>query len=125
MNTGDRIKEMRKLKGFTQEELAQKLGLKDSAIAKYESGRVENIKRNVIAEMAKVLDCSPVYLLCLDDDDSTSSSDNVSKGFILSDNEKELVLNYRRLNSEDKKMVERMIAYSAKIQSTNLTKNSN
>ena len=67
MNMGDRIKEIRKLRGLTQAELAQKLGLEDSAIAKYESGRVENIKRSVIFEMAKVLNCSPVYLLCLDE----------------------------------------------------------
>lgn len=106
MNMGDRIKEMRKLKGFTQEELAQKLGLKDSAIAKYESGRVENIKRSVISEMAKILDCSPVYLLCLDDDSS--------KKFELSDLEKQIILSYRQSDSIDREMVLRILKIEEK-----------
>lgn len=70
MEMGKRIKELRKAKGLTQEELAQKLGLKDSAIAKYENGRVENIKRSVIIEMAKIFECSPVYLMGLEEPES-------------------------------------------------------
>ena len=49
MNMAERIKERRISLGFTQEELGEKLGLQKSAIAKYENGRVENIKRSVIA----------------------------------------------------------------------------
>ena len=45
-----RIKERRIKYGLTQEELAEKLGLKKSAIAKYENGRVENIKRTTILQ---------------------------------------------------------------------------
>lgn len=63
MEMAERIKERRLLMEFTQEELGEKLGLQKSAIAKYENGRVENIKRSVIANMAKVLDCSPAYLM--------------------------------------------------------------
>lgn len=62
MGMSERIKERRLAMNYTQEELAQKLGLQKSAIAKYENGRVENIKRSVIAQMAKTLDCSPSYL---------------------------------------------------------------
>lgn len=49
--------------GYTQTELGEKLGLQASAIAKYENGRVENIKRSTIADMAEVLGCSPSYLM--------------------------------------------------------------
>ena len=42
MNMADRIKERRTSMNYTQEELAQKLGLQKSAIAKYENGRVVN-----------------------------------------------------------------------------------
>lgn len=59
----ERIKERRKIMGYTQTELGEKLGLQASAIAKYENGRVENIKRSIIADMARVLECSPCYLL--------------------------------------------------------------
>lgn len=63
MGMAEIIKERRLAMGYTQEELAQKLGLQKSAIAKYENGRVENIKRSVIAEMSKSLECSPAYLM--------------------------------------------------------------
>ncbi len=63
----DRIKQQRLRLGYTQEELAQKIGLQKSAIAKYENGRVENIKRSIILKMAHVLECTPSYLLDLDD----------------------------------------------------------
>lgn len=71
MEMAERIKERRKAMGYTQTELGEKLDLKASAIAKYENGRVENIKRSTIADMAKVLECSPAYLMGWDEEDST------------------------------------------------------
>lgn len=115
MNMGDRIREVRKLRGLTQEELAQKLGLKDSAIAKYESGRVENIKRSVISEMARVLECSPVYLLCLDEDnDNDSLPTNKTSVFDVSNIEKEIIKSYRQADSIDKEMVLRILKIEEK-----------
>ena len=43
--TGERIKKLRKEKGLTQEQLGNLLGVKKSAIAKYENNRVENLKK--------------------------------------------------------------------------------
>lgn len=63
MNMSEIIKERRIAVGLTQEELGEKLGVKKSAVAKYENGRVENIKRSVIMKMADVLECTPGYLL--------------------------------------------------------------
>ena len=63
MGMAERIRERRLAMGYTQEELAAKLGLQKSAIAKYENGRVENIKRSIISKMAEVLECSPAYLM--------------------------------------------------------------
>lgn len=79
MTMADRIKERRLQMAYTQEELAQKLGLQKSAIAKYENGRVENIKRSVIAEMANVLECSPSYLMGWDE----SSPKSHKKGIVI------------------------------------------
>ena len=77
MEMSDRIKERRTDMGFTQEELGKKLGLQKSAIAKYENGRVENIKRSVIAEMAEVLECSPSYLMGWDDTKKEKNINNI------------------------------------------------
>lgn len=62
MEMNQRIKERRLALNMTQEELAHKLGMQKSAIAKYESGRVENIKRSVLAKMAELLECPPHIL---------------------------------------------------------------
>ena len=67
MCMADRIKEKRIQAGLTQEELAEKLGLKKSAIAKYENRRVENIKRSIIQKMSDILDCTPSYLMGWDE----------------------------------------------------------
>lgn len=63
MNIGDKIKSARLAKGYTQEELGNMLGVQKSAIAKYEKGRVVNIKRSVLAKISKVLDIPPVELV--------------------------------------------------------------
>ena len=48
MEMGEIIKQLRKAHNLTQEELGKRLGVQKSAIAKYEKGRVENIKRSTI-----------------------------------------------------------------------------
>jgi repressor LexA len=56
MELGQKIKEARLQKGLTQEELGKIVGLQKSAIAKYENGRVVNIKRSTLQKLAKALD---------------------------------------------------------------------
>ena len=70
MTMGDRIKERRKAMGFTQEEFGKRLGVQKSAVAKWENGRVENLKRTTILEMSNILDCDPSYLMGYDDEDA-------------------------------------------------------
>lgn len=67
MDMGERIKYLRNLKGWTQEELGTKVGMQKSAIAKYEKGNVENMKRSVIKKMSELFEVSPSYLMALDD----------------------------------------------------------
>lgn len=56
MEVGEIIKEARLEKGLTQEELGKLVGVQKSAIAKYENGRVVNIKRSTLKMLASVLD---------------------------------------------------------------------
>lgn len=63
MDMSDIIRNLRKQNNMTQEELAHKVGLQKSAIAKYENGRVENMKRSVIQDMANALGVTPPYLM--------------------------------------------------------------
>ena len=68
MTIGEKIKQARLAKGYTQEELGNLVGVKKAAINKYESGIVQNLKRSMIAKLADALDIDPVSLIGIDDE---------------------------------------------------------
>lgn len=63
MTIGEKIKRLRKERGMTQEELGAAVGVQKAAINKYETGIVINLKRDMIAKLARALDVNPVWLL--------------------------------------------------------------
>lgn len=63
MSMGNRIKELRKNKGLTQEELGTIIGVKKAAIQKYENGDVENLKRTRIKTLAETFGVTPSFLM--------------------------------------------------------------
>lgn len=67
MSIGNKIKAARLAKGMTQEELGKKLGVQKSAIAKYESGRVVNIKRSTLKKISDILEIRPSELIFTED----------------------------------------------------------
>jgi len=63
VNIGEKIKTARIAKGLTQEQLGELLGLQKSAVAKYENGRVVNIKRSTLQKISEVLGIKPSELI--------------------------------------------------------------
>lgn len=63
MSIGDKIRRARLEKGMSQEELGDILGIQKSAVAKYENGRVTNIKRQTLQKLSEVLDIPPHELI--------------------------------------------------------------
>lgn len=63
MDIGEKIRQARLSKGMTQEELGSILGVQKSAIAKYENGRVVNIKRSTLKKMSDILNIPPFELI--------------------------------------------------------------
>lgn len=63
MEIGQKIKKARLEKGMTQQELGDIVGVQKSAIAKYESGRVVNIKRSTLQKIASALNIRPSELI--------------------------------------------------------------
>jgi transcriptional regulator with XRE-family HTH domain len=96
MEFKDILKSERIAHGYTQEELGRLVGLKKSAIHKYENGLVVNPGRSLIFKFAKALDVSPAYLLGIEDERPT-------------DSEKDLLECFRTLNSDGK---EKVLAYA-------------
>lgn len=63
MNIGEKIRNARLRKGMTQEELGNAVGVQKSAIAKYENGRVVNIKRSTLKKLSDILSIAPSELI--------------------------------------------------------------
>lgn len=61
--TGQLIKKLRKEKGLTQEQLGNLLGVKKSAIAKYENNRVANLKKETIQKLSEIFEVPASYFL--------------------------------------------------------------
>ena len=57
---GERIKTLRKKRGYNQKELADLLGKSLRTIQKYESGEIE-VSIAMVNELAKVLDTTPIF----------------------------------------------------------------
>lgn len=69
MTIGERVKKTREEKGYTQEELASKLGYKSrSSVNKIEKER--DIPRSMVVKLAEVLGVTPSYLMGWDETDN-------------------------------------------------------
>ena len=59
------IKRARMLRNLTQAELGERLGVQAAAVQKWKSGKVTNIKRNILRDMAVELRVNPALLIGL------------------------------------------------------------
>ena len=106
MELGQKIKAARLEKGLTQEELGNIVGLQKSAIAKYENGRVVNIKRSTLQKLAKALDLRGSDLII----ESNPKETATLHARVLTDTELMLSIEqYYELSDEKKKMVRDLI----------------
>lgn len=113
MNIGEKIKSARLAKGYTQEELGNLIGVQKSAVAKYETGRVVNIKRSVLAKISKVLDIAPVELVS---DINEKPVEMAERHFemIMDEDLNEIFEEFRSLDAQKKKIVKDLIHNLAK-----------
>jgi transcriptional regulator with XRE-family HTH domain len=106
MELGEKINQARLQKGLTQEELGNIVGLQKSAIAKYENGRVVNIKRSTLQKLAKALDLRGSDLII----ESNPKEAATLHARVLMDTELMLSIEqYYNLSDEKKKMVRDLI----------------
>lgn len=80
MEIRDLIRQKRIALGMTMKEVADKVGVSEGTISRWESGEIANMKRGAIASLAKVLQLSPNSIMGWDDDEQESAapaSDNL------------------------------------------------
>ena len=63
MTTGERMKQRRKELGFSAEKIAERLGVSPATIYRYEKGDIEKVPVDIFAELAKILQTTPAYLM--------------------------------------------------------------
>lgn len=71
----ERIKQRRTALGLTLVELANKIGVKDATVQRYESGEIKNIKRSTVAKLAEALKTTPAYLMGWEPEEDSVASD--------------------------------------------------
>lgn len=102
---GDNILTLRKQLGWTQEDLAKRMGYKSkSTINKIEMG-INDIPQSKIAKFAEVLGTTPAYLMGWEDEQMDIPSDKVE----LTEGEKALLELFNRVPEDKQQLVLQMI----------------
>lgn len=106
MEIQDRIKLRRKALGLTLKDVAKALGVSEGTISRYESSDIQNMGVNKLPPLARVLQCSPVYLLMGWEDAPESTAASLpSPAPDLRSDEQELLQSYNSLNREGREKV--------------------
>lgn len=113
MHTGDRIKARRISLGWSQRELAEKMGYKNhSVVARVESGQVD-LPQSRLDQFAKVLGLSHGYLMGIVTEEESNKNDQLAKLIVRmrSDvNFYNTVLALSKLNEKQHRGVDQLIA---------------
>lgn len=104
MSVQDIIKKRRLELDLTLKDVARALGISEGTVSRYETGDIQNMGIDKIAKLAKVLRCSPGYLMGWED-----NPDGAHDTFTLSGLEKEIIRKFRTLNNGERAMFLRTI----------------
>ena len=77
MITGNIIKHLRNKKGLTQDELGEVLGIKKSAVQKYESGSITNLKLDTLQTLCEYFSVPPWVFIYSDRIDDLNNLDEI------------------------------------------------
>ena len=103
MTVNQKIHIVRKEKKITAAVPAEKLGISQSTVVRYENGSVKYIPLDLLNKMADIFGCSVNDLI--DGDIRYSQKKSRTPAKHLSEDEQNLLLTYRELSSEEKNAV--------------------
>ena len=104
-----RIKELRKEKNLTLEQVANIVGVGKSTVRKWETGMIANMKRDKISALAIALGTTPAYLMGWDDEEKNSPEE-----LQLTEGEKTILELFRLVPEDKQQMVLDMIRVALK-----------
>ncbi len=98
MDIKDIIKSKREELGLTLEELGKLVGVGKSTIRKWETGMIENMRRDNIVALSKALDISPSVLMGWEEENKETNQNEDA----ISIEEHKLLKNFNKLNKTGK-----------------------
>ena len=120
MEVKDILKNRRIEIGLTMKELADKIGVSEGTISRWESGHIHNMKRDKVAALSHVLEIPPEVIMGWETDvdrfAKTANIINAHRKNTLNQKEKALLSTYRELNDVYKKRVENLATPLLEIQ---------
>jgi transcriptional regulator with XRE-family HTH domain len=108
MDVGFIIKQARISKGLSQEELGEMVGVQKSAVAKWENGRVSEIKRSNLKKLADALGLRPSQLLGDIEADPVGAAASLADIYLDAEL-REMISEYKKLNSQKQAQVREYI----------------
>lgn len=84
MNTGEKIKALRKDAGLSAEYIAEKIGVSPSTIYRYENNDIASLKIDKLKAIATILHTDASYLLGWQDDESSIEPLSASEAELIS-----------------------------------------
>lgn len=94
---GALLKQRRKELSLTQRQIAQEVGVTEATVSRWESGDIDNMRRDKIAGLANALKMSPLLIMGMEDAGQSYNPVNSE--------EVELLDDYRNMPVEDKSMI--------------------
>lgn len=105
MNVKDIIRERRMVLGLTMKEVADKVGVSEATISRWESGEIANMRRGAIFSLSKALNISPNEIMGWDPAPSPVPSTPAP----LTSEEQSLIEKYRALDDADRALVDNIM----------------
>lgn len=91
MNTGEKIKVLRKQRGISAEQIAEAIGVSPSTIYRYENNEIASMKIHNLKAIANLLNTDASYLMGWNGDAASNT---------LTASEEALLSDFRQLNEE-------------------------
>lgn len=107
MEIQDIIKKRREELNLTYEEIGNIVGVSKSTVRKWETGMIENMRRDKIVLLAKALHVSVQYLMGMEYDDKDNASKNADKDSFDNYGKPSYLEEYEKLFPEGFRMIRR------------------